>query len=196
MEVPVRPWKGHLKLETNAINGHLVRIWVLLLLMWRKKTSFSTKNHLLVVSNFCFSPWTLGKMIQSDKYVFRWVGSTTNKRKSYLGLRGTYWSSKLTLVGPNFSRHVSTSCEFVERLLRRFHPLIGFSDAAWDVWNATYTRWWFQIFLIFIPTWGNDQNWLEFDQLNLSCRCQRTLRPSPPASHPISFTWAGSCWVG
>ena len=38
----------------------------------------------------------------------------------------------------------------------------------WSLWHPIffqrndYPRWWFQIFFIFIPTWGNDPIWLIF----------------------------------
>ena len=31
--------------------------------------------------------------------------------------------------------------------------------------SSNITRWWFQIFFIFIPTWGNDPIWLIFFQM-------------------------------
>ena len=41
---------------------------------------------------------------------------------------------------------------------------ITFHLSGWQPWCFAWsnTRWWFQIFVIFIPTWGNDPFWLIF----------------------------------
>ena len=45
-------------------------------------------------------------------------------------------------------------------IMKNYHPgLIG--DWRLQMYE-NYTRWWFRIFIIFIPTWGNDPIWLIF----------------------------------
>ncbi len=57
-----------------------------------------------------------------------------------------------------------------------FDPWFQFFVGNWKIWawyyltnlgdwsplHSTKTRWWFQTFFIFIPTWGNDPVWLIF----------------------------------
>ena len=57
-----------------------------------------------------------------------------------------------------------------------------------EVWGKrpSFSSWWFQIFIIFTPTWGRFPIWLIFF---------KGVELKPPTSHLVPFFWWGVSWL-
>ena len=141
-----------------------------------RMTSVKVGTNIVVPSNFlhCFQLYNLYMMNEKCHIsnVYKVINPATSPRKSSLNLKSffpPFLSSGLILDQfPHFHQGL---CGYWERwssfprsvLATQLGFLHGWiSESSTNQKKNTITRWWFQIFSMFIPTWGRFPIWLIF----------------------------------
>ena len=141
------------------------KIWSSPLLMWQVDSG-SSPTASPTASRFRAVPQCASSSVAFRQTFYSFTPATTRR----------WW------VNPTFLRNSKQPCfEWMEMVKPSFfyskdlgnHPSWNNHFNSWmairfqvyytNQLNASrYTGWWFQIFFIFIPTWGNDPTWLIF----------------------------------